>query len=698
MSTHRNIDRICIVVVVLTLLLTIAFMNGEKLGIQVITDEDAEGYSGTTYFTANDQDGTWSDNAYTTYITLSGDSATVQGNGAYAYDGGVVITNGGWYVLTGTLTDGSITVDAYDSAKIWLRLEGVDVSCSDDACLIVDQADKVFLTLAEGSENSFTSGASYSSAALEDNTGGAIFAHDDLTINGSGSLTITAGYKHGIDANDSLVITGGTISISAPQDGIHVNDSFRLMAADLTIGAGDDAVHSDAELYVESGTILINECYEGLEALTIDIAGGDITIYPSDDGFNANGNSTGTMGAMGAMGNFDDMNGTGDMSGSDMAEGGQPEENGSNTPPDMSDDTAGETGEEQTAEETEAEETYIRISGGTITIINENGNDADGLDSNGDIYLDGGTVRVSLKGDGGNCAIDYNSEGGGECIVSGSTIAACGGSGMAEAFSSNSTQCAVLYNLDFTVSAGTTFRVLDASGNEVISYTPPCSYSSVSFSSPDLTVGETYTVEFGEQSAELTLETTTMSVGSSGGMGAAQDNGMGNTQPGGMGDMQSESTTENQDEDSDEEDRTTSPDSDSESGTDRKTPPDGGRDRESDSDRKTPPNGEMGTPPDQHSGSGMEPPGRPDSEEGESLDSEETDSDAADEERPGQPDGGSEGMNGFGPEEASSTEETESASTGFVSLTELDQNVWILLGSSVLVLIAAILFAKKYRK
>ena len=200
MSTHKNIDLVCILVLALTLLLTAAFMNGEKLGIRVIADEDAESYSGSLFFTANDLDGAWDDNAYTTFITLSGDSAEIKGNGAYAFDGGVVITNGGWYVLSGTLTDGSIVVDAYDSSKVWLRLEGVDVTCSDDACLIVDQADKVFLTLAAGTENSFTGGENYSAAALEDNTGSVIFAHDDLTINGSGSLTLKAGCGHGIDA------------------------------------------------------------------------------------------------------------------------------------------------------------------------------------------------------------------------------------------------------------------------------------------------------------------------------------------------------------------------------------------------------------------------------------------------------------------------------------------------------------------
>nr|MCR5136591.1 hypothetical protein [Oscillospiraceae bacterium] len=245
-----------------------------------------------------------------------------------------------------------------------------------------------------------------------------------------------------------------------------------------------------------------------------------------------------------------------------------------------------------------------------------------------------------------------------------------------------STQCAVLYIFDSTVSAGTKFCVLDASGNEVLSYTPQCSYSSVSFSSPELTVGETYTVVCGEQSSDLTLDTTTMSVGSSGGMGAEQPNGMDNTQPGGMGDMQNSGSAENQDEDSDSEERGAFPD----------------RGGESDSDRPSPPDGEMGTPPGQNADSDMEPPDFSNAEEGAPFDGAGTDSDGTDRERPTQPEGGGEGLNGFGQEEASDTGETESESTGFVSLKELNQNVWILLGSSLLVLVAAILFAKLYRE
>ncbi len=473
MSTHKNIDRICVVITALCLLLTVLFMNGERLGIEVVRDADAESYAGTEWFTANDLNGEW-DDASATVITLQGADAKISGGGAYAYDGGVVISGGGRYVLSGTLTDGSITVDANDSAKVWIRLDGVDVACSDDACLRIDQADKVFLTLGAGTENSFSSGAVYSGRALADKTGGTIFAHDDLTINGSGSLSIVAQYKHGIDANDTLVVAGGRITVSAPADGVHVNDSFRFTSADLTVSAGDDAIHCDNAVCIAGGNILAERCYEGVEALTIDVTGGDITIFPTDDGLNANGRGGSGFGIR----------------------------------PGQTDAAA------------DAEETWIRISGGTLTVVNENARDADGMDSNGDIYIDGGTIRISVSGDRSNNAIDFGSESGGVCIVTGGELIACGGATMTEGFSAESTQCAVLFTLEAAAAAGTPFRVLDAEGSEILSDTPACSYSSVAFSAAALRIGKTYTVCIGDETYEMTPGSFAEEIGAAGGAGA----------------------------------------------------------------------------------------------------------------------------------------------------------------------------------
>ena len=590
MSTHNTLDKICVAIVICSLVLTVLFMNGEALGITKIVDEDAEQNSDSAYFTTNDQNGSW-DTTGAAAITLTGDGASISGNGAYVYDGNVVIAEAGRYVLSGSLEDGSIIVDAHDSSKVWILLDGVEINCS---CIQVDQADKVFLTLAEGSENTLISGSAYSDTALSDGTDGAIFAHDDLTINGSGSLTVTAQYSHGISANDDLVITGGTITISAADDAIHVNDSIRIKDAAITvtagddglltsnevengylyiesgtldvtasgdgihttgditvaggetnISAGDDGIHSDASVFVQSGTILISDCYEGIEALIIDVSGGDVSINCEDDGFNANGGSGDMFGGGGQMGggHNDGTSGHGGMHGSGTDEGTTGE---MPTPPDRSgesmsggmptgQETETASGSGQSSADTEDVETYISISGGNIRIVNEVGQDADGLDSNGDIKISGGTIYISLLGTGSNCAVDYASESGGVAEITGGTIIACGASSMAESFDSTSTQASILYNMSSIAAAGTTLTVTDADGSVLLSWEVPCSFSSALISCPEMKIGGTYTVSAGETSEEITLESVSTTYGDAQGGMPGGDMGQGGMPGGDMG-------------------------------------------------------------------------------------------------------------------------------------------------------------------
>ena len=593
MSTHNTLDKICVAIVICSLVLTVLFMNGEALGITKIVDEDAEQNSDSAYFTTNDQNGSW-DTTGAAVVTLTGDGASVSGNGAYVYDGNVVIAEAGRYVFSGNLEDGSIIVDTHDSSKVWILLDGVEINCSDDACIQVDQADKVFLTLAEGSQNILTSGSAYSDTALSDGTDGAIFAHDDLTINGSGSLAVTAQYSHGISANDDLVITGGTITISAVEDAIHVNDSIRIKDAAITvtagddgllttnevengylyiesgtlditasgdgihttgdvtvaggetnISAGDDGIHSDASVFVQSGTILISDCYEGIEALIIDVSGGDVSINCEDDGFNANGGSSDMFGGGGQMGGGqnDGTFGHGGMHGSGTDEGTTGE---MPTPPDRSgesmsggmptgQETETASGSGQSSADTEDVETYISISGGNIRIVNEVGQDADGLDSNGDIKISGGTIYISLLGTGSNCAVDYASESGGVAEITGGTIIACGASSMAESFDSTSTQASILYNMSSIAAAGTTLTVTDADGSVLLSWEVPCSFSSALISCPEMKIGGTYTVSAGETSEEITLESVSTTYGDAQGGMPGGDMGQGGMPGGDMG-------------------------------------------------------------------------------------------------------------------------------------------------------------------
>ena len=167
----------------------------------------------------------------------------------------------------------------------------------------------------------------------------------------------------------------------------------------------------------------------------------------------------------------------------------------------------------QTTSETADEETFISISGGTITIIIENGRDADGLDSNGDIRISGGTIYISLPGSSGNCAVDYASENGGVAEISGGTLIACGDSSMAEGFDSSSTQASVLYNISTAAEAGSKLAVEDSEGNVLMSWDVPCSFTSALISCPEMQVGSTYKVVIGDSEEEITLEEISTSYG-----------------------------------------------------------------------------------------------------------------------------------------------------------------------------------------
>ena len=156
---------------------------------------------------------------------------------------------------------------------------------------------------------------------------------------------------------------------------------------------------------------------------------------------------------------------------------------------------------------------WIHISGGTILIVNDTGRDADGLDSNGDVVITGGDIRVSLIGDGSNNAIDYASENGGTCTITGGVVVACGGSSMAEGFDSSSTQGSILYSVSETAEAGTMVSLLDANEDELVSYEVPCSFSSVTISCPQMAVGETYTVVVGDSAEDVDLTEVAVTAG-----------------------------------------------------------------------------------------------------------------------------------------------------------------------------------------
>ena len=147
----------------------------------------------------------------------------------------IKITADGVYVFSGSLSDGQIIVDAADDAKVEIVLKNASITNDTSAAIYVKNAKKTFITLADGTKNSLSTTGTFE-ADGDTNVDGVIFSKEDLTIKGTGSLTANSAEGHGIVGKDDLVITGGTISVTAGKKGIAGKDSIRVNGGEITVG------------------------------------------------------------------------------------------------------------------------------------------------------------------------------------------------------------------------------------------------------------------------------------------------------------------------------------------------------------------------------------------------------------------------------------------------------------------------------
>ena len=539
-------------------------------------------------------------------IKLNGGAATSSSNSVKISGSKITITEEATYVVLGELTDGMLIVDAPDTAKLQIVLSGANITSKTSAALYILEADKVFLTLADGTTNTLANGGSF--AAIDDNNiDAAVFSKQDLTFNGSGNLTVTSPTAHGIVCKDDLVFTGGTYTVNSASHGLDANDSVRITNATLNIDAGkdaihaentddtslgfvyiasgtikaeaegdgiaagaymqiadgtidllvgggsengskehsdnfggfmggghgggrpgemrpsssqssttttdesstsmkglkatnsmlisggnftinsaDDSVHSDDSVIIDGGTfaiasgddaihaedtltvtagkIDISESYEGLEALHIDVQGGDIKLKASDDGLNAAGGTD----QSGTEGGRDGMFGGGMGGGKPGGMGGHGG---------MSSNSNGS----------------IKVSGGNL-YINSSG---DGMDANGTLEISGGYIVVVGPTQGDTATLDYDKS----ATITGGTFIGTGAQGMAQTFS-DSEQGVVAISVG-NQSAGTKILLKDKSGSTIIDHAPELNFAVVILSSPDIKKGETYTVTVGSESGKF---------------------------------------------------------------------------------------------------------------------------------------------------------------------------------------------------
>ncbi len=293
------------------------------------------------------------------------------------------IASAGVYVLTGSASDATVYVEAGNDDKVQLVLDGVSIVNSSFPAIYVKTADKVFVTISADSSLSVTGTFAADGSTKTD---GVIFSKEDLTLNGTAVLTVSSS-KNGIVGKDDIKITGGTYRITAAAKAIEANDSVRIAGGTLVLTAGTDGLHAENEEEAAKGYVYISGCSltvvaeddgihassvvqidsgsldiraaEGIEGTCIQINGGLISIQAGDDGINAAWKS------------------------------------GACTP-------------------------VVEINGGELTVAMGAG-DTDGIDSNGNIIVNGGTIRVT-----GNSSFDYDGTAqynGGTIIVNGQQVA-----------------------------------------------------------------------------------------------------------------------------------------------------------------------------------------------------------------------------------------------------------------------------------
>lgn len=496
----------------------------------------------TDMFTKRDLAGTY-DESETVKITLSGKTATCDSSNVHIEDGVVTIKAAGVYVLSGTLTDGTVVVDAGDDDKVQIVFDGASITVADYAAIYAKNADKVFVTSTEGSENTLTVSGDYVQTD-DNNVDAVIFAKCDLTLGGSGSLTVKDTTGHGIASKDDLVVTGGTYTIDSQdhclngkdsvriadgtftltcdEDGIHAgNDDQQdgyiyIEGGDIDISVGDDAMHAEGLLIITGGDIDISKSYEGIEGYKILVTGGDIDVVANDDGFNAarpdsNGQSDGTQSTEDDQRQTDSFHRRANDTETNRPElpekGGRPGDSGTPGGPGMG---AGMDADY---------DAYILITGGTINI----NADGDGIDSNGYLGIAGGNVYVLGPSNNGNGALDY----GIYATITGGEMVAVGGSGMEQGFGDESTQCSALVNFDEWIDVGETITLTDSNGNKLLTYKADKKFDSVLISTSDMKQGETYTLTAGDQTSTFAMEEVTYSEGASSmqGPGGDPDNG-----------------------------------------------------------------------------------------------------------------------------------------------------------------------------
>jgi len=217
---------------------------------------DAKDKQGETV--TDNKDATGDKSGAVTTVVLNDSGITVNGTGCDVREDRLKIEEAGTYEISGTLSDGSIYVNVDNESEVHIILNGVKVHNADSAAFYSKKAAKVTVTLAAGTQNVFSDGASYVFEPEEDEPDATFFAKHDLVIEGEGSLKIVANYGDAIKGKDSLYINSGIIEVDAVDDGITGRDLLQITGGTITVRSESDAIKSSNDVDPTLGNVIID--------------------------------------------------------------------------------------------------------------------------------------------------------------------------------------------------------------------------------------------------------------------------------------------------------------------------------------------------------------------------------------------------------------------------------------------------------
>ncbi|NMB73390.1 MAG: carbohydrate-binding domain-containing protein [Bacteroidales bacterium] len=464
-------------------------------------------------------------------------TATADGPGVKINGPEIMVTSSGTYEIKGTLTNGRILVDTDNEAIVKLLLNQVNITCSYSAPMFIIKARKVVIGLINERENFLQDGPAYFFSDGEDEPKAALFSKCNLSIFGTGILNVTGNYKDGISCKDGLIIKSGTINITSADDGIRGKDYLVIRDGRIKISCGGDGMKSDLEgysnagyVYIEDGKIDIETGKDAISAVNeIKIRNGSFTLTSGGGSSRTVPYGTSAKGIKGIASTFIEggiflINSADDalhsnnsiqvIGGSIIANSADDGIHADNSVEIRNTEVAINKSFEGIESATiTIENSTVRITAtddcinathGAATEMNDNSNlniksgyiyinatKGDGLDSNGNITISGGTVIVNGPSSQPEVGVDCN----GTFKIDGGTVIVSGiYSNMTDVPSASSSQCSVFIVFSTSQAAGKIVHIEDSGGKSLLTFTPIRNYQSIIFSSPDLMKGNSYSV------------------------------------------------------------------------------------------------------------------------------------------------------------------------------------------------------------